>query len=76
LNSKIVEHEEKLKKQELSNKNRMKMEKDKADLNKQKSVPIQLHPLSHFFFYCNSFNKEIRKKKWAVNIGFYAGKTN
>jgi hypothetical protein len=38
LNTKIVEHEEKLKKQELSSKARLKMEKDRADLNKQKSV--------------------------------------
>ncbi|KAA1101280.1 hypothetical protein PGT21_015457 [Puccinia graminis f. sp. tritici] len=41
LNTKIVEHEEKLKKQELSNKNRMKMEKDKADLNKQKADQLK-----------------------------------
>lgn len=41
LNAKIVEHEEKLKKQELSSKARAKMEKDKADLNKQKENQLK-----------------------------------
>ncbi|KNE97871.1 hypothetical protein PSTG_08894 [Puccinia striiformis f. sp. tritici PST-78] len=41
LNTKIVEHEQKLKKQELSLKNQMKVEKDKADLNKQKENQLK-----------------------------------
>ncbi|PLW27273.1 hypothetical protein PCANC_24817 [Puccinia coronata f. sp. avenae] len=41
LNTKIVEHEEKLKKQELSSKARLKMEKDRADLNKQKENQLK-----------------------------------
>ncbi|WAQ85979.1 hypothetical protein PtA15_6A609 [Puccinia triticina] len=41
LNTKIVEHEEKIKKQELSMKSRMKIEKDKADLNKQKENQLK-----------------------------------